>query len=132
MWICQICRFRVSLTLDDFGDFARFGESAGLVFGPGEFAVDDDVENAFAFSKQHGVNSKAFLQLGSQTDRLGFVVSLCAVVNFNFHHRLLYKLSFSHIATSHKSAPDTIPMTWPRLADPSFRPVSRDASGSVP
>jgi len=47
--------------------------------------VDDDVEDARAFREQFGVDAEAFLQLGSQTDRLRFVVSLGAVVDFDFH-----------------------------------------------
>lgn len=81
MWTLQICRS----ILDQAGNLAGIGKSTSLVLGPDERAIDDNVENAFSFREELYIGSQVFLQLGSQTDRLGFIVSLCAVVYFNFH-----------------------------------------------
>jgi hypothetical protein len=55
------------------------------VFGVNQFAVDVDVEYASAAFYQNGLYRESVFQFGSQTDRLGFIVSLHAIGDRGFH-----------------------------------------------
>jgi len=82
MWISAICPSGLP---NQLADFAPLGETVRLILGEDQVIVDDDVEDSLAFREQFGLDAETFLQLGSQTDRLRFVVSLGAIVNFDFH-----------------------------------------------
>lgn len=85
MSILTICRL---LLTKHPADLARFGKTLGLVFREYRPVIDDDVKYTLTFGEQRRRHTKIFLQLGSQTDRLGFVVSLRAVVYLDFHRCL--------------------------------------------
>jgi phosphoenolpyruvate synthase/pyruvate phosphate dikinase len=62
-----------------------FGEPIDVVFAEDHLAVDDDIEDASCAFDQSGVDLAVILDCGGQTGRLGFVVSLHAVGDRDFH-----------------------------------------------
>ena len=50
-----------------------------------ELAVDDHVKYAFPLGKEHCFQLEVLFELGGQTGRLRFVVSLCAVMYYDVH-----------------------------------------------
>jgi len=65
------------LNLPDQGRFV--GKLAGIVLGVNPLAVHVDVEYAAPAFDEPGPGTERFLNSCSQTDRLGFVVSLYAI-----------------------------------------------------
>ena len=55
------------------------------MFRVDQFAIDPHIEDAAAPFDQAGIGANRFLEPGSQTDRLWFVVSLHAVFDRNVH-----------------------------------------------
>jgi len=58
----------------------------GFVLGKNQLTVNDDIKNALAFRIQGRFNTETRFELCSQTDRIGFVVSLGTIVYFGIHH----------------------------------------------
>ena len=61
------------------------GELARFVLGVQQLAIDNHIEDAAAAIDELGLDVERLLQLGSQTDRLGPVVSLHAVGDGDVH-----------------------------------------------
>jgi hypothetical protein len=70
---------------DELGNLAGIGEASGLILGIDECAVDGDVKDTFTIGDQFDLCIKGFFKFCSQTDRLGFVVSLRTIANLHFH-----------------------------------------------
>ncbi len=60
------------------------------MFGKDQIAVNGDIKDAAAALNEAGIDAKGFLQPGSQTDRLGFVVSLHTVFDGDIHFWLSF------------------------------------------
>ena len=58
---------------------------AGLMFRIHEFSIDMDVENTSAAAHELGGAPEALVDFGCQTDSRGFIVSLHAVGDRDFH-----------------------------------------------
>jgi hypothetical protein len=65
------------------------GEAAQGFLAEDQLTVDLDLEDAAAGGDQTGFGAKAIFQIGSQTGRLGFVVSNLAVLDGDFHVSIL-------------------------------------------
>lgn len=73
------------IALDQFENFTRIGEAAGLVFRVDQLAVDLDVEDSAGTLDQPGLFTESFLKFGRQTGGFRKVVSLAAVFNSYLH-----------------------------------------------
>ena len=63
-----------------------FGETVDSVLAENHVAVDDNVENAPGSFDERGVDIAVIFDCGGQTGRLGFIVSLHAVGDGDFHN----------------------------------------------
>ncbi|MGK0222739.1 MAG: hypothetical protein ACI9ON_001979 [Limisphaerales bacterium] len=64
-------------------------ERASLEFGVLQVVIYGHIENSLSFRYQFYTNPQGFFNLCSQTDRLRFVVSLCAIGDGDIHWGLL-------------------------------------------
>ena len=71
--------------LDFFKNLARVREPARFELGENEFTIDFNVEDPVSPGNQLGLNTQTVAQFIRQTGGLGFVVSLRAIVDLNFH-----------------------------------------------
>ena len=66
-------------------DFVVFRETVDGVFAEDHVSVDDNVENTPCAFHQRGVDAVVGFDSGGQTGRLGFIVSLHAIGDGDFH-----------------------------------------------
>jgi hypothetical protein len=80
--------------------FTMLREMLHLIFGEEQLTVHPNIEDSIASSNQGRLDAEVFSQFSSQTGRIGFVVSLGAVMDFNLHfHRLSVITSSEPLAT---------------------------------
>lgn len=62
-----------------------FGETVDSMLAEDHIAIDDDVENTAGSFDERGVDIAVIFDCSGQTGRLGFIVSLHAIRDGDFH-----------------------------------------------